>query len=180
MINVSWDSQKSPTHCCQPTRKRLIHVETREENHGLAGHHKTGLLQIKFLINAVNKELLLLVLVLMLLPERSCHKMTTWKFNAQLKLTAANCSRPTAFLLSERLPLWPCRGLWVLRKPQNETLPFATNWKMFAAIFCVFRLADNAHLMHSHESNHEPHFNCWLYNLFAPPLPPLQAAPSNI
>lgn len=31
---------------------------TREGNHGLAGHHKTGLLQIKFLINAVNKELL--------------------------------------------------------------------------------------------------------------------------
>lgn len=91
------------------TRKRLIHDETREENHGLAGHHKTGLLQIKFLINAVNKELLLLVLVL-LMPERSCHKMTTWKFNAQLKLTAANCSRPTAFLLSEMLPLWPWLG----------------------------------------------------------------------
>lgn len=104
MINVSWDNQKSPTHCCRPTRKRLIHVLTREGNHGLAGHHKTGLLQIKFLINAVNKELLVVVVLVLLLPGRNCHKMTTWKFNAQLKLTAANCSRPTAFLLSAEAP----------------------------------------------------------------------------
>lgn len=139
MINVSWDNQKSPTHCCRPTRKRLIHVLTREGNHGLAGHHKTGLLQIKFLINAVNKELLVVVVLVLLLPGRNCHKMTTWKFNAQLKLTAANCSRPCGFSVvwrgSHSGPDWDCESFGGRRTKLCHLLQIGKCLLPFSAFF---------------------------------------------